>query len=956
MFAAQLIDEQLKAITTIALILAALVASGDIRAETNPAFALSSATNKIERILRVNGGSGDGAYSEGEYVMIQADPAPVDQVFDKWTGCNGCIKDVYVALSAIIISDANITITATFRDKNNCGIDDIDQIRTDILSNPTDVSNVLSRRAALYRWWRLLWHQGYDMNMNNYDATWESVLINPGVNAVAQKAVNAAYAALEDIMANGTIIPEVAGTPDESGPATETDWPVYHGTDGNQTGYSPDVGPSKGSIAWRVAKGNFWYAAPAIENGRVYTAAPGADVMAYCLDEITGEVIWKGRQFGTDIYQTPGSIFSPVVSSNKVLFSTGWWQAGKHMAVNKRTGIIESQLAAGGTAGGGTSQLMVYKHNRWNVILADATTGKGVWQFESGGDLSGEPVLLNNRVYAARQSGRVYRFNAGSKDPVWQRNLDVNLRGTPGISSKRVYVGGTNRKLYALNEADGSIAWSYQTLVGETENKTYQYFSTAVEVQVPSLPNPNRVYVGAASGYVYCLNATNGNLIWKHQVSDWLRSKPVVLGDTVYVATLDAKLFAMRDTGASAKELWQTQLGEHGFTADLVGNENGILAGGMDLVLYSVSPTTGYIQWRHSIIDAAWIGGKRYHADVYGGQYQTSPVVVNDVVYIGGPDGFLNAHNVDTGRRLWRFETRGRISATPRVTEGKVFIGQNARYDEYYAIDQHTGEPIWKIDDLGWASIGATGYHNGQIFVGSVSGWLYGINAENGRINWQYQDGAAGNGFYPHPATDATKVYTGSHDGRYYAFNQTDGSIVWSVDTSNKPDSSSGGNPDSAGMVLWKNHVYVQKRGSRIAALDKDTGVEVWHWRQPANYLQNGTVLAYDDKIFGSVVRDVTAIPYFARIYAFNDVENGGRQLWSYDDGGGGGGLTAPVATDGKIIFASSAGVFMNCVDPNNGTLLWRCYVGGPMEEGVPALYGDKVFSHHRNGYFFAIE
>ena len=51
------------------------------------------------------------------------------------------------------------------------------------------------------------------------------------------------------------------------------------GTDGNQTGYSPDAGPSKGKIAWRVAKGNFWYATPVIENGKVYTAAPGAGVV-----------------------------------------------------------------------------------------------------------------------------------------------------------------------------------------------------------------------------------------------------------------------------------------------------------------------------------------------------------------------------------------------------------------------------------------------------------------------------------------------------------------------------------------------------------------------------------------------------------------------------------------------------------------------------------------------------
>ena len=51
-----------------------------------------------------------------------------------------------------------------------------------------------------------------------------------------------------------------------------------------------------------------------------------------------------------------------------------------------------------------------------------------------------------------------------------------------------------------------------------------------------------------------------------------------------------------------------------------------------------------------------------------------------------------------------------------------------------------------------------------------------------------------------------------------------------------------------------------------------------------------------------------------------------------------------------------TAGVYNVVTGPNNGKLIWRCYVGGPMEEGVPALYGNKVFSHHRNGYFYAIE
>ena len=902
--------------------------------------------------LTVNSGTGDGAYNEGSHVGIKADTPPPGQIFNKWTGGDGYIMDVYSASTAITIPDSNITITATYRNSDECGIDDIDRIRAEVRANPTDASNIISRRTALYRWWRLLWHQGYDMNINNYDSTWNSLLKKNGTDAAAQDAVDAAYAALEDIAANGSLIPEVPGTP--GGSTTKTDWPVYHGTDGSQTGYSPDVGPSEGKIAWRVAKGNFWYANPVIENCRVYTAAPGTDVMAYCLDEITGEVIWNSRQFGEKIYRTPGSIFIPVVTSNKVLVTTGWWQAKTHMVLNKNTGVIESQIAGGDTAGGGTSNLLVYKYNRWNVILADATTGEGVWQFESGGNLSGEPVLVGNRVYAARQTGRVYAFNTGSNIPAWERNLGVDLRGTPGVSSTRIYVGDTNRTLHALRESDGTVLWTYQAVAAETENKAYQYFSTAVEANIPSLPNPDRVYVGAASGYVYCLNAANGNLIWKYRVSDWVRSKPVVLGETVYVATLDARLFALKDTGVSPSKLWYTRLGEHGFTADLVGNTNGILASGMDLVLYSVSPKTGYIQWRHSVLDAAWVGGTRHHADVYGGQYQTSPVVVNDIVYIGGPDGFLNAHDVDTGQKLWRFEARGRISSTPRVAEGKVFVGQNSRYRQYYAIDQNTGEPVWQIDDLGWAHVGATGYTNGRIFVGTVSGWMYGIRASDGHIDWSFEDGPEGSGIYPHPATDDAKVYTGSHDGRYYAFNQTNGSVAWSVVMSSNP--SAGGNPDSAGMVLWKDHVYVQKLGARIAALDRNTGAEAWEWKQPASYLQNGTVAAYDNKIFGSVVRLVSKIPYFARIYAFNDVENGGTQLWSYDAGGGGGGLTAPVVTNGKLIFGSSAGVFVTCVNPDNGALIWRCYVGGPMEEGVPALYGNKVFTHHRNGYFFAIE
>jgi outer membrane protein assembly factor BamB len=846
-----------------------------------------------------------------------------------------------IRISSLVVLLSLLTVSATVsaQTKTDSGIADNDQIRHKVQATPTNRSNLLSRRTALIRWWRFLWHQGYDMSA--YNATWNRVN-NGGDNPGAMLAVDQGYAALESILFDNTRIPEITGSP--TGHTTKTDWPVYHGTDGSQAGYSPDKGPSEGKIVWRLPKGNFWNAKPVIEDGRIYVASPGTDVFAYCLNENTGQVIWNGRQYGEQIYHTPGSIFTPVVTDKHVLLSTAWWQPQTHFVLNKENGFIESRIPAGDESGASPNDMWVYKFHRTLVILADATTGRGVRKFNTGGFIAGDPVLAGDRVYSVGQSGWAFAWNTSKSKPIWQRDLNVSFRGTPGIGIGRIYAGDTNRTLHAIDASNGSTVWTFQA--PEVENKSYQYFSTAVEAN-------RRVYVGTAGGYVYCLHAGNGSVIWKHKVSDWVRSRPVVLGDAVYVATLDAQLYALRDAGDSVIELWQKPVGEHGFTADLVGNSNGILASGRDLVLYSLSPATGDIQWMHSIIDGAWVDGVRHRADAYGGQFQTSPVVVDDIAYIGGPDGFLDAVDVNNGKRLWRFETQGRISSAPRVAEGKVFVGKNSHNDEFYAVDQKTGEPVWKIDNLGWASVGATGYANGRIFVGTANGTFYGIKASNGHIDWRFNAGK-GKGFYPHPATDDTKVYTGSHNGNYYAFDQTTGKVVWEMHTANP--SGKGGNPDSAATVLWKDHMYGQKRGSRIVALDRNTGEEAWEWIQPANYLQNGTVAAFDDKIFGSVVRLVTTIPYFAEIHAFNDVENGGNKLWSYAEGGGGGGLTAPVGTDGKVIFGSSASVFVTCVSSEEGLLIWRCYVGAPMEEGVPAIYGDKVFVHCRNGYFFAIQ
>jgi len=327
----------------------------------------------------------------------------------------------------------------------------------------------------------------------------------------------------------------------------------------------------------------------------------------------------------------------------------------------------------------------------------------------------------------------------------------------------------------------------------------------------------------------------------------------------------------------------------------------------------------------------------------------------------------VNAIDTESGKEIWRFETDGIMASSPTVAFGKVFFGE--AYDAkgtYYALDLKTGMPVWTSEAYGNVWVNAT-FDDNKIYFGNMNGYFFAVNPNNGESIWKYNtakdtplEKAPENqqirhgyppGVYCNPVYKNGFVYTGSWAGYYLAFDAFSGELIWRTKT--KPDDNGGGLPDSSAPVWHKNHLYVQKEGWKIAALKIESGEIDWEWSAPLGYLQNGTITAFDDKIFGSIVRGVTKLPYDASIIAFNDFENGGEELWRYE---GGGGLTAAVATRNKLVSGSSGDVFVSCLNPENGALIWRTYIGGMMLESVPAIYGNKVFLQSKSGFIYAIE
>ena len=858
------------------------------------------------------------------------------------------VKTIFILLFLTI----TYTGFAQNTDFKSCGINDIDQIRKEIKFQPTTAENVVIRRAALYRWWRLLWHQGYDMDA--FDEVAEMLLNLPNSKQAGQQSTTLGFMKLEEMMSSGKKIPEIRG-PKNTILSSTTNWPLYHGTDATQSGYSPDNGPSSGNVLWKFPKSYGCDISPLIDSGRVYLPGIGDDVIAYCLDEISGKVIWKGHKYGSEFYHNISWNNKAMLTENRLLVKTG---AGLKL-FEKTTGKLLSQSQVSEE---NSRQESIYpqilKKGLNNFLCIDAQTGKTIRKFWSPKKISSQPVIFNKTVFYITYDGILHAESLIEENKKWQKNYQKALDGSLSVNEDgTLYLGTKEGYLLAVNADNGDLKWTFNTEL--IEPRSQQLFS---EVHTSG----DRLYFGSANKIVYCLNANNGSLNWKHQVDDWVRSKPFFMDGHLYVATLSGKMYAIRDYLNSAKEVWQTKVAEHGFTSNINGSQNGILGISQNQMLYSISTKTGKVQWKHGLLDGMFIGNNFYSSEELGGQ-QSSPVVVDGVLYIGGSDGFVNAIDVETGKEKWRFETDGIMASSPTVAFGKVFFGEayNAK-GTYYALDKETGKPLWQSEDFGNVWVNAT-YDDKNIYFGNMKGYFFAVNPQNGKTIWQYNTAKDtpieqlslsephGHGFPPgvycNPVYKNGVVYTGSWSGYYLAFEADGGTLKWRVKT--KVDGTNGGLPDSSAPVLYKNHLYVQKEGWKLAAINIKTGLIDWEWSAPLGYLQNGTVTAFGNKVFASIIRSVTSLPYNASIIAFSDVGNGGKELWRYQ---GGGGLTAAVGTNDKLIFGSSGDVFITCLNPENGEVKWRTYTGGMMLESVPAIYGNKAFTQCKNGYIYAFE
>lgn len=301
------------------------------------------------------------------------------------------------------------------------------------------------------------------------------------------------------------------------------------------------------------------------------------------------------------------------------------------------------------------------------------------------------------------------------------------LTSSPAIVDGVVYIGTRNE-----NGEDHNTVLAVDPATGE---RLWEFKSDAQVQASPAVEN-GIVFASSVRGTLYALDAKTGTQRWSKTIGDdpdsvhrgWMYYSPTVADGVVYQGySTSAGGFLMALDAQTGQERWN-------------------------------SPTAG-----------GWIS-------------ESSPVVADGRVYIGGDGGQLIAFDATTGAQIWNtWPVREFIGhSMPAISDGRIFKAYNGGL--IVAVDANTGTEIWRYQSPGTSSIpgGLTGSSpavaDGVVYVGCPDGNVTALRAETGELLWSYQTGG---GIISSPAVSGEAVFIGSNDGLLYALERQTGQLLW---------------------------------------------------------------------------------------------------------------------------------------------------------------------------------
>ncbi len=233
-----------------------------------------------------------------------------------------------------------------------------------------------------------------------------------------------------------------------------------------------------------------------------------------------------------------------------------------------------------------------------------------------------------------------------------------------------------------------------------------------------------------------------------------------------------------------------------------------------------------------------------------GESIDSSPAIVDGVVFVGTGTGELVALALADGALKWRYKAGESIGeSSPAVAGGRAFIGDLE--GTVHAVDGQTGKGLWTFKTR--SEIKSSPIVAGEmVLIGSYDGGLYALDASDGKERWTLK---TENYVHGTPSLVEGVAYFAGCDEKFHAVRVRDGRELFAASATAYT---------GASVAIAGDAAYFGTFDNQVIGFDLKKRRVVWRYEHPDrkfpfySYLASGKVLSeYED---GSALTSSPAI------------------------------------------------------------------------------------------------
>jgi outer membrane protein assembly factor BamB len=292
----------------------------------------------------------------------------------------------------------------------------------------------------------------------------------------------------------------------------------------------------------------------------------------------------------------------------------------------------------------------------------DAATGNVLWKKQLPSSISGQPrfVADTDLVYVGCDDGGMYALDRQSGAERWVYRTRAPIASQPVYADDVLYFTTGENRIYALGARDGKWKWQYDREAPET-------------FTIRGYPAPlvvgNRVYAGFSDGYLACLAASSGDVLWARSLAgDATRfvdvdATPLFYRDTIFVSAYSTGVYALDPKDGSTR--WRFEVEGAG---TVKAHKGRLYFSAAKAGLHALD-LDGHLLWRQALAS--------------GGELSV-PTLVDGYVMVSSALGGTYVADAVSGRLYQYFYPGHGVTSSPTSDGRQVYVLSNGGY--FYAL------------------------------------------------------------------------------------------------------------------------------------------------------------------------------------------------------------------------------------------------------------------------------